>query len=208
MNLAYFRKSSFDRATSVANVRKEAEALKLMVLGETVLPSGTGTVVHVHSPVWMGNLVAADRNLVGLLPGAVLVVERDGGVFVGMGSAAVLGGVSRDPAVADVAAKADAALKRLIENAAGVEALKPTGVRVYSTKTCPYCKMEAAWLGDKNVTFETTYVDEDQKAAERMVAATGQMGVPVTEVTFTDSEPEYVVGFDKGKLAALLGVAV
>jgi hypothetical protein len=33
---------------------------------------------------------------------------------------------------------------------------------------------------------------------------TGQMGVPVTEIEYDDADPEYIIGFDKAKLASIL----
>ncbi|GIW61667.1 MAG: hypothetical protein KatS3mg089_0519 [Patescibacteria group bacterium] len=39
-----------------------------------------------------------------------------------------------------------------------------------------------------------------------MVLKTGQMGVPVTEIQFEDSNPEYIVGFDVPRLSQVLGI--
>lgn len=79
-------------------------------------------------------------------------------------------------------------------------------VKLYSTTTCPYCKMEKSWLESNGVKHDVVMVDLNQKEAEAMVLKTGQMGVPVTEIGFKDGEAQYIVGFDKPKLAALLGV--
>lgn len=82
----------------------------------------------------------------------------------------------------------------------------PIKVRVYSTSTCPFCKMEKAWLEKNNVKFDYVLVDQDQAEAEHMVTSTGQMGVPVTEFRYEGKQPTYVVGFDRAALAARLGV--
>ncbi len=79
-------------------------------------------------------------------------------------------------------------------------------IKLYSTHTCPYCLMEKAWLEGNKIAHEVVYVDNDQKAAIEMVQRTGQMGVPVTEVAREGKEPEFVVGFDKGRLAKILGI--
>jgi len=74
-------------------------------------------------------------------------------------------------------------------------------VIVYSTPTCPYCAMAKEYLKENNVEFEDVNVAADQTRAEEMVKKSGQMGVPVLDV-----EGEIIVGFDKGRLASLLGL--
>lgn len=71
--------------------------------------------------------------------------------------------------------------------------------------SCPYCKMEKAWLDENNIKHELVYVDQDNSAANEMVEKTGQMGVPVTEISYAEGEPVYVVGFDRNQLTELLG---
>ena len=65
-------------------------------------------------------------------------------------------------------------------------------VKVYSTKTCPWCKKVKELLKEKKVKFENIDVGEDQKAANEMVEKSGQMGVPVTEIN-----GQIIVGYDK-----------
>jgi len=72
--------------------------------------------------------------------------------------------------------------------------------------SCPYCKMEKAWLDENKVKHEVIYVDLNQEEAQKMVEKTGQMGVPVTEIKFDEGESEYIIGFDKPKLSQLLNV--
>lgn len=83
---------------------------------------------------------------------------------------------------------------------------QPTKIRVYSTTTCPYCKMEKAWLEKNNVQFDFVLVDRDQGEARYMVESTGQMGVPVTELRYEDKKSEFVIGFDRATLAKRLGL--
>jgi len=73
-------------------------------------------------------------------------------------------------------------------------------VKLYSTKTCPYCMMEKDWLENEKIEHEVVYVDSNQKEAMNMVQKTGQMGVPVTQIQYNDGREEYVIGFDKPKL--------
>lgn len=55
-------------------------------------------------------------------------------------------------------------------------------VTVYTTTTCPYCVMLTNFLSEKNITFNEVNVEKDPKAMQKVVATTGQMGVPQTEV--------------------------
>lgn len=74
-------------------------------------------------------------------------------------------------------------------------------VKIYSTPTCPYCKMVKQFLGENNITFEDVDVSSNQTAAQEMVKKSGQMGVPVLDI-----DGQIVVGFDKGKIKQLLGL--
>lgn len=74
-------------------------------------------------------------------------------------------------------------------------------VKVYSTPTCPFCVMVKDWLKEKKVEFEDINLLEDHDAAKTMMEQTGQRGVPVIDV-----DGQFVIGFDKAKLADLLKV--
>jgi len=65
-------------------------------------------------------------------------------------------------------------------------------VKVYSTKTCPWCHKTKDFLKEKGVKFEDIDVGADQKAANEMMEKSGQMGVPVTDI-----DGKIIVGFDK-----------
>ena len=49
--------------------------------------------------------------------------------------------------------------------------------------------------------YESYDVGADQEKAQEMVEKSGQMGVPVVDV-----EGEIIVGFDKDKIASVLGI--
>ncbi len=72
-------------------------------------------------------------------------------------------------------------------------------VKVFSTPTCPYCKMAKEWMKENNIEFSDVDVSTDEKAAAEMTEKSGQMGVPVIAVG-----DEVIVGFDKPKLEELL----
>jgi glutaredoxin 3 len=77
-------------------------------------------------------------------------------------------------------------------------------IKLYSTKTCPYCMMEKKWLEKENIDHKIIYVDSDQEEAIKLVQKTGQMGVPVTEIKFEDGREEFVIGFNKPALEYFL----
>lgn len=75
-------------------------------------------------------------------------------------------------------------------------------VVVYTTQSCPYCRMTKRYLQEHRVPFREVDVGRDPQAAAMLVRKTGQMGVPVTEVN-----GRYIIGFDQGKLNQALGIA-
>ncbi len=74
-------------------------------------------------------------------------------------------------------------------------------VTVYTTDTCPWCVRVKAYLRESKVAFTEINVQRDQSAARRMVAKSGQHGVPQVEIDGT-----MVVGFDRGRIDSLLGL--
>jgi alkyl hydroperoxide reductase subunit F len=75
-------------------------------------------------------------------------------------------------------------------------------VTVYSTKNCPYCRMAKAFLDRNKVKYTSIDVGEDSEAAKRMVALSGQRGVPVITV-----DGEIIIGFDSQRLNELFGTS-
>ena len=72
-------------------------------------------------------------------------------------------------------------------------------VRVYSTPTCPYCKMTKAFLREKNIAFEDIGVSKNREKAQEMIEKSNQMGVPVIEIG-----GKIINGFDKDKIEEAL----
>ena len=68
-------------------------------------------------------------------------------------------------------------------------------VTVYSTTTCPYCKMAKEYLKEKKAEFTDINVAEDKAKAQEMIDKSGQMGVPVIDI-----DGKIVIGFDKAGL--------
>lgn len=76
---------------------------------------------------------------------------------------------------------------------------------VFSTVSCPYCKMVKDYLISKNVSFIEKMVDQNDEARLEMAELSGGfLGVPFTVITKDDGVKENVIGFDKGKLEKIL----
>ena len=74
-------------------------------------------------------------------------------------------------------------------------------VTVYSTPTCPYCKMAKAYLQENKIDYKDVDVAADDKAAQEMIEKSGQMGVPVIDI-----DGAIIVGFDKEAMKKSLGL--
>ncbi len=80
-------------------------------------------------------------------------------------------------------------------------------VTIFTTTTCPYCKMLKDYLGGKGIAFAEKLVDQDEPAREEMMAASdGFLGVPFTVILKDDNSKETIIGFDKGKIDRVLGI--
>lgn len=78
---------------------------------------------------------------------------------------------------------------------------------IYTTTTCPYCKMLKDYLEENNISFEEKMVDIDEEARDQMVKDSGGfMGVPFTVVEKENGEKETVIGFDKQKVNSIFGL--
>lgn len=75
-------------------------------------------------------------------------------------------------------------------------------VTIYTTPTCVYCKMAKAFFTEKHVAYTEKDVVADMKAREEMVQKSGQLGVPVIDVSGT-----IIVGFDREALVGALGIS-
>lgn len=82
-----------------------------------------------------------------------------------------------------------------------------TKVKIYTTTTCQYCKAAKQYFKDNSVDYQEIDVSTDTAKQQEMIKLSGQMGVPVIEVTTDDGEKEVITGFDQIKLAKLLGLS-
>lgn len=80
-------------------------------------------------------------------------------------------------------------------------------VKIYSTSTCPYCKMEKEYLKSKNIEFEDVLLDQHPEEVQTSVDTCGSMGVPCTHITKDDGTEVNIMGFDKPKIDEALGLS-
>ncbi len=79
-------------------------------------------------------------------------------------------------------------------------------IKIYSTTWCAYCKQEMAYLDEKNIAYDHVLVDLHPEEAKQMIEISGQMGVPFTVITKDDGTEEHILGFDRPKIDAALGL--
>ncbi len=64
------------------------------------------------------------------------------------------------------------------------------------------------YLRQKSVLFTEKLVDQDEAAREEMAAVSGGfLGVPFSVIAKDDGTKNTIVGFDKGKINQVLGIA-
>jgi alkyl hydroperoxide reductase subunit F len=73
-------------------------------------------------------------------------------------------------------------------------------VKIYTTPTCPYCKLAKSYMDEQGVAYEEIDVAANTDAAQEMVKVSGQMGVPVIMV-----DEQVIVGWNKTALEEALG---
>ena len=74
-------------------------------------------------------------------------------------------------------------------------------VAIYSTPTCHFCQMTKDFFAEHSIQYTNYDVSKDLERRQEMFNITNQMGVPVIVIG-----NDVVIGFDKEKLAELLGV--
>ena len=74
-------------------------------------------------------------------------------------------------------------------------------VRIFTTTTCMYCRTAKEFFNENNVAYEEYDVAVDAEKRQEMFTKSGQKSVPVIFVN-----DDMVIGFDRERLAELLGV--
>lgn len=81
-------------------------------------------------------------------------------------------------------------------------------ITVYTTTSCPYCKMLKDYLTQKGVAFEEKLVDQSIDAQNKMVEDSGGfLGVPFTVVAKDDGTKATIVGFDKNRVNEIMAIS-
>ena len=78
---------------------------------------------------------------------------------------------------------------------------------IYTTRTCPFCKMEKEYLNSKNIQYEEILVDERPEETQKMIEMSGQLGVPFTVIKKEDDSEEKILGFDKARIDQILQIS-
>lgn len=73
-------------------------------------------------------------------------------------------------------------------------------ITIYTTPSCVFCRMAKSFFREHNVAYEEKDVTTNHQFVEEMVDKSGQMGVPVIDI-----DGEIVIGFDKQRIAQLIG---
>lgn len=81
-----------------------------------------------------------------------------------------------------------------------------TKITMYTTATCPFCKMQMEYLNSRKVPYERILVDEHPEKITEMMAISGQMGVPFTVIEKEDGTKTSILGFDKKRVDEELGI--
>ena len=65
-------------------------------------------------------------------------------------------------------------------------------IKIYTTKTCPWCEKTKKFLKSKKVKFKEADISKNSAARREMIKKSGQLGVPVIEIN-----GKIIVGFDQ-----------
>ena len=82
-----------------------------------------------------------------------------------------------------------------------------TKVIIYTTPSCVYCKMAKEFFAKNNVSYDEKNVVIDAEARNEMITKSGQMGVPVIQITQDNGQDVMIIGFDQGRLKEVLGLS-
>jgi glutaredoxin 3 len=74
-------------------------------------------------------------------------------------------------------------------------------VIIYTTPTCQYCGVAKQFLAERGIAFTEYDISKDHKKMAELVSRTGRVSVPVIEI-----DGDFIVGFDKNRLAKKLGL--
>ncbi len=74
-------------------------------------------------------------------------------------------------------------------------------VKIYTTPTCPYCKMAKKFLDDHGIKYQELDITRDKAARDEMKNKCSSLAVPT--ICFND---EVLIGFNEAELRRKLGL--
>ncbi|MCS7197977.1 MAG: NrdH-redoxin [Candidatus Bipolaricaulota bacterium] len=74
-------------------------------------------------------------------------------------------------------------------------------VVIYTTPTCQHCGIAKQFLAEQGIGFIEYDLSKDHQKMAEIVSRTGRASVPIIEI-----DGEFIVGFDKNRLAKKLGM--
>lgn len=80
-------------------------------------------------------------------------------------------------------------------------------ITIYSTTTCPYCNTLKNYLKSKGIEYEEVLLDKQPERSVEAIHICNSMGVPCTHIVKDGGNEERILGFDKARIDAALGLA-
>ena len=85
-------------------------------------------------------------------------------------------------------------------------------ITVYSTPTCTYCHQLKNYLEEKKVEFEAIDLAQNPEEGQKLIAKTGQMGVPQTSIQEIDEsgkiqKESFIIGFNVNQINEILDIS-
>ena len=78
-------------------------------------------------------------------------------------------------------------------------------ITVYTTPSCPYCVIAKEFFKKNNLSYEEISA-LNAEIAQKLVAKTGQTGVPQIFINENEQNEKFVIGFNEEELKKLLGL--
>lgn len=79
-------------------------------------------------------------------------------------------------------------------------------IRIYALTTCPYCRMTKRYLDEHGITYEAIDVDKLEGEEKKAVVAKVKELSGGTSFPVLVADEKVIVGFNKTKIAAVLGL--
>ncbi len=82
-----------------------------------------------------------------------------------------------------------------------------TKVKIFNTTTCVYFKVLKEYLSSKSAAYEEVLLDVQTEVIQESIDTCDSMGVTCTHITLDNGDEVKILGFDKTKIDASLGLA-